>query len=119
MAKTRHFGVSSPRIRPLRRSQEAYGTALVPRGSRCRRFSLQVEDWRMNRRPRWGKLLWLSLAAGLSLAVRPPARAADLAKIGVVKSTLSAPLYVAVAKGYFEEEGIDAQIMFIEAAQMI
>ncbi len=48
-----------------------------------------------------------------------PADAADHAKIGVVKSTLSAPLYVAVAKGFFTEENIDPEIMFFEAAQPI
>ncbi|HWE71619.1 MAG TPA: ABC transporter substrate-binding protein [Stellaceae bacterium] len=49
----------------------------------------------------------------------PPAAAADHAKIGVVKSTLSAPLYVAAAKGFFAEEGIDPEIVFFEAAQPI
>jgi NitT/TauT family transport system substrate-binding protein len=48
-----------------------------------------------------------------------PADAADHAKIGVVKSTLSAPLYVAVAKGFFAEENIDPEIVFFEAAQPI
>jgi NitT/TauT family transport system substrate-binding protein len=47
------------------------------------------------------------------------ADAADHAKIGVVRSTLSAPLYVAVAKGFFAEENIDPEIIFFEAAQPI
>ena len=57
----------------------------------------------------------LSILAG----PRAPAAAADHAKIGVVKSTLSAPLYVAAAKGFFTEEGIDPEIVFFEAAQPI
>jgi NitT/TauT family transport system substrate-binding protein len=48
-----------------------------------------------------------------------PADAADHATIGVVKSTLSAPLYVAAAKGLFTEENIDPEIVFFEAAQPI
>ena len=64
-------------------------------------------------------LLWLGLAAVLSLAVPRAVCAADVAKIGVVKSTLSAPLYVAVAKGYFAEQNIDPQIMWFESGQSI
>ncbi|HEV8014503.1 MAG TPA: ABC transporter substrate-binding protein [Stellaceae bacterium] len=59
------------------------------------------------------------MAAAAFGALSAPARAADSAKIGVVKSTLSAPLYVAVAKGFFKDEGIDADIAFFEAAQPI
>jgi NitT/TauT family transport system substrate-binding protein len=60
-------------------------------------------------------LLLLFILAGRAA----PAAAADHARIGVVKSTLSAPLYVAVAKGFFTEENIDPEIMFFEAAQPI
>jgi NitT/TauT family transport system substrate-binding protein len=63
--------------------------------------------------------LWVGLAVALSLFAPPPARAADVAKIGVVKSTLSAPLYVAVAKGFFAEQDIDPQIVWFESGQSI
>src|SRR5690348_2061358 len=55
----------------------------------------------------------------LILAGQCAPAAAEHAKIGVVKSTLSAPLYVAIAKGFFMEEDIDPEIVFFEAAQPI
>jgi NitT/TauT family transport system substrate-binding protein len=45
--------------------------------------------------------------------------ASDTIKIGVVKSTTSAPLYVAIDKGYFAAEGIEPQLVFFDAAQPI
>ncbi|MBP2079612.1 ABC transporter substrate-binding protein [Oceanobacillus polygoni] len=39
--------------------------------------------------------------------------------IGMLKLTSSAPLFIALEKGYFEEEGIDAQVSWFEAAQPI
>src|SRR5215469_5512138 len=45
--------------------------------------------------------------------------ATDVIKIGVVKSTTSAPLYVAIEKGFFAAEGIEPQLVFFEAAQPI
>jgi NitT/TauT family transport system substrate-binding protein len=44
---------------------------------------------------------------------------AETVKIGVVKSTTSAPIYVALEKGFFAAEGIDAQLVFFDAAQPI
>ncbi len=40
-------------------------------------------------------------------------------EIGMLKLTSSAPLFIALEKGYFEEEGIDAQASWFEAAQPI
>ena len=68
----------------------------------------------------WGKHLWgLSIATALLLVTPRVGCTADVAKIGVVKSTLSAPLYVAIAKGYFAEQDIDAQIIWFESGQSI
>ncbi|BAQ10753.1 NMT1/THI5 like domain protein [Bacillus sp. OxB-1] len=39
--------------------------------------------------------------------------------IGMLKLTSSAPLFIALEKGFFEEEGIDAQEKWFEAAQPI
>ena len=44
---------------------------------------------------------------------------AETVKIGVAKSTTAAPVYVAVAKGFFAAEGIDPQVVFFEAAQPV
>ncbi|MFC4024746.1 ABC transporter substrate-binding protein [Oceanobacillus longus] len=40
-------------------------------------------------------------------------------EIGMLKLTSSAPLFIAIEKGFFEEEGIDAQVSWFEAAQPI
>ncbi len=58
------------------------------------------------------------VALFLALALRDAA-AADPVKIGVVRSTTSAPVYVAIDKGFFAAEGIDAQLVFFDAAQPI
>jgi NitT/TauT family transport system substrate-binding protein len=39
--------------------------------------------------------------------------------IGMLKLTSSAPLFIAIEKGFFEEEGIDANVKWFEAAQPI
>lgn len=43
----------------------------------------------------------------------------DTVKIGMLKLTSSAPLFLAIEKGFFEEEGIDADVEWFEAAQPI
>ncbi|WP_067724646.1 ABC transporter substrate-binding protein [Oceanobacillus damuensis] len=40
-------------------------------------------------------------------------------EIGMLKLTSSAPLFIAIEKGFFEEEGIDAEVSWFEAAQPI
>ena len=40
-------------------------------------------------------------------------------KIGMLKLTSSAPLFIALEKGFFEDEGIDAEAEWFEAAQPI
>ncbi|WP_156289850.1 ABC transporter substrate-binding protein [Oceanobacillus salinisoli] len=40
-------------------------------------------------------------------------------EIGMLKLTSSAPFFIALEKGFFEEEGIDAQVSWFEAAQPI
>ncbi len=40
-------------------------------------------------------------------------------EIGMLKLTSSAPLFIALEKGYFEEEGLDASAKWFEAAQPI
>jgi NitT/TauT family transport system substrate-binding protein len=71
---------------------------------------------RLSRRAVWRAAL---VAATISICALWPAFAADTVKIGVVKSTTSAPLYVAIEKGFFAAEGIDAQLVFFDAAQPI
>ena len=54
----------------------------------------------------------LALAAG-------PSRAAEHVKIGVVHSMGGAPLYVAQDMGFYKDEGLDAEIIWFDAAQPV
>lgn len=48
-----------------------------------------------------------------------PARAADVLRIGLLHTLSPAPLYIAMERGYFRDEGLDASFRFFEAAQPI
>src|ERR1700749_989207 len=55
---------------------------------------------------------------GLTLGAQPSA-AADKIKIGTVHSQGGASVFVAMAKGYFQEQGLDAELVFFNAAAPI
>jgi NitT/TauT family transport system substrate-binding protein len=59
----------------------------------------------------------LVLAALLWLAT--PAAAADRVKVGVLKLTSSAPIFLGVEKGFFKEHGIEPELVFFQAAAPI
>jgi len=46
-------------------------------------------------------------------------QAAESVEIGMLKLTSSAPLFIALEKGFFEDEGLDAKAKWFEAAQPI
>ena len=54
--------------------------------------------------------------AALALA---PARAAETVKLGMVKGTVSGPVYIAQDKGYFAAEGLTVELVYFDAAQPI
>ncbi|MES1149279.1 MAG: ABC transporter substrate-binding protein, partial [Bradyrhizobium guangdongense] len=56
-----------------------------------------------------------TLIAALCLAAGS-AQAADKVRIGLLKLSSAAPLYLAKERGYFEQEGIDADFKFFDAA---
>jgi NitT/TauT family transport system substrate-binding protein len=58
---------------------------------------------------------------GVLLTTAPPTQAADLLpiKIGVVQTLAVGPIFVADERGYFRDEGLDANIVFFDAAQPI
>ena len=58
------------------------------------------------------------LAAG-TLALASPARAADKISVGVLRFVSSGPLFLAVERGYFGEQGLDVTLQYFEAAQPI
>ena len=55
-----------------------------------------------------------ALLLGLVLAV--PVAAAEKVKIGVLKLTSSAPIFIGVEKGFFREFGVDPELVFFQAA---
>ncbi len=60
----------------------------------------------------------LCFAAAL-LWTAAPGRAADVLRIGLLHTLSPAPLYIAMERGYFRDEGLDASFRFFEAAQPI
>src|SRR5437868_14529371 len=63
----------------------------------------------------------LTLAAALLLTAGGMARAEDAlkARIGVLRLSSSAPVFIAQDKGYFREAGLDVELKFLDAAQPI
>jgi NitT/TauT family transport system substrate-binding protein len=63
----------------------------------------------------------LVMAACLTLAAMATARADEplKAKVGVLRLSSSAPVFIAQDKGYFREAGLDVELKFFDAAQPI
>jgi NitT/TauT family transport system substrate-binding protein len=63
----------------------------------------------------------LVLAGVLAIAAVATARAEDMlkARIGVLRLSSSAPVFIAQDKGYFREAGLDIELKFFDAAQPI
>jgi NitT/TauT family transport system substrate-binding protein len=63
----------------------------------------------------------LAVAGLLALAASSLARADDLlkARIGVLRLSSSAPVFIAQDKGYFRDAGLDVELKFFDAAQPI
>ena len=53
------------------------------------------------------------------LAWTPMATAQDRAKVGVLKLTASAPIFVGVEKGFFKEFGVEPELVYFQAAAPI
>src|SRR5215211_5443299 len=66
-------------------------------------------------------ILRLAVAGLLALAASGTAHADDAlkAKIGVLRLSSSAPVFIAQDKGYFKEAGLDIELKFFDAAQPI
>src|SRR6202165_6332518 len=63
----------------------------------------------------------LALAGLLAIATSGLARADELqkAKVGVLRLSSSAPVFIAQDKGYFREAGLEIELKFFDAAQPI
>jgi NitT/TauT family transport system substrate-binding protein len=65
---------------------------------------------------------WQPIAAAALIGIMlgsASAGAADKIKLGVIKTTSSGPIYIAIEKGYFAAAGIEAELVFFDAAQPI
>ena len=64
-----------------------------------------------------------AFAAGIALPpdvhAQSPAPLATPLKIGVLKLTSSAPIFVGVEKGYFKEFGVEPELVYFQAAAPI
>src|SRR6266852_7030991 len=64
-------------------------------------------------------LLLLALAAiagGISLSPGAEAQTPAPLKVGVLKLTSSAPIFVGVEKGFFKEFGVEPELVYFQAA---
>jgi NitT/TauT family transport system substrate-binding protein len=62
----------------------------------------------------WHRCLLLLSALALASAAR-----GEAIKIGVLRTTGSGPAFIAVEKGYFAAEGLEAQLVYFESAQPV
>jgi NitT/TauT family transport system substrate-binding protein len=69
-----------------------------------------------NRMNRFARLMLAGLLAIASIAL---ARAEEplKAKIGVLRLSSSAPVFIAQDKGYFQDAGLDIELKFFDAAK--
>ncbi len=67
------------------------------------------------------KFARLALSALLAIATTGVARGDDLlkTKVGVLRLSSSAPVFIAQDKGYFKEAGLDVELKFFDAAQPV
>ena len=65
------------------------------------------------------KCLFVVLAAVLAAALAVGAAAAEEITVGVLHLASSGPIFIAADKGYFKDEGLEAKLVFFQAAQPV
>ena len=74
----------------------------------------------MIRRVALGVLTAVAMTAWPAFAQdRPPDRPPDRPKVGVLKLTSSAPIFLGVEKGFFKEFGVEPELVYFQAAAPI
>ena len=64
-------------------------------------------------------LALVAIAGGLCRSPGAEAQAPTPLKVGVLKLTSSAPIFVGVEKGYFKEFGVEPELVYFQAAAPI
>src|SRR2546422_5482378 len=57
--------------------------------------------------------------AAVLLVLGGPVQAAERVRVGVPKLTSSAPIFIGVEKGFFQEQGVEPKLTFFQAAAPI
>ncbi|HDZ90566.1 MAG TPA: ABC transporter substrate-binding protein [Deltaproteobacteria bacterium] len=63
--------------------------------------------------------LFIAVAMALLLLTLSTAHAGEKLRVGVLKLTSSAPIFIAVEKGFFKEQGLDIEQVFFRSAQPV
>jgi NitT/TauT family transport system substrate-binding protein len=66
-----------------------------------------------------GRRLILPLALALSVATAAGAAEPRKVKVGVLKLSSSAPVFIGVEKGFFRETGVEPELIYFQAAQPV
>ena len=64
-------------------------------------------------------MLRVLMLAVVLLVLDGPAQAVERVRVGVLKLSSSAPIFVGVEKGFFQEQGVDPELVFFQAAAPI
>src|SRR3989442_7127750 len=59
------------------------------------------------------------MLAAVLLVLGGPVQAAERVRVGVPKLTSSAPIFIGVEKGFFQEQGVEPKLTFFQAAAPI
>jgi len=64
-------------------------------------------------------VLRVLMFAAVLLVAGGPVQAAERVRVGILKLTSSAPIFIGVEKGFFQEQGVDVELTFFQAAAPI
>jgi NitT/TauT family transport system substrate-binding protein len=93
--------------------------------SRTRAFTSREMPARLNTKirvdylPRIAANFVVTVTILIACAFAPPRAVAEQIKIGVLKTTGSAPAFIGQEKGYFARAGLSSQLVFFESAQPV
>ena len=69
--------------------------------------------------PSLRSVLRAALAGAIAAAMASPAPAADKVAVGTGGSASDAPFYIAYAKGFFKDEGLDVDLIVLDSGAKV